>query len=205
MKNFWKTRQFWRTIALMIGISLLIVILTITSLRVFTRHGQSITVPDLTGLTMDHLRSLEREHRFQFVVIDSIFYPNQPPGTVIRHDPIPGSTVKRGRKFYVTLVSAMPDMVVMPNLVDLSLRNATSLLQSVGLFVGTVTFRPDLLFQNAVIDQIYRGRHIPPGERVRRGSSINLVVSGTQQRAWEEEDEEFEEDEHIDEEFEDEI
>ena len=180
MKDFWKTRQFWRTIALMIVASLLIVILTITSLRIFTRHGQAFVVPDLIGLTLDQVRSLEKEYRFSFIVIDSVFDQSHPPGAIIRHDPWPGSTVKRGRKFYVTLASSVQDMVRMPNLIDLSLRQATSLLQGAGLHVGTVTYRRDHEFQNAVLEQRYRGQRIAPGENVRRGSYINLVVSGTQ-------------------------
>jgi len=190
MKKHWKTRQFWRTIALMLGASLLIVILTITSLRIFTRHGKSFIVPDFTGLTINQLGSVEKEYRFEFIVIDSVFDQTQPPGTILRHDPLPGSTVKRGRKFYVTLVSSMPNMARMPNLIDLSLRQATSLLQAAGLHVGTITYRRDYHFQNAVIDQIYRGQHISPGENVRRGSYINLIVSGTQQSSFIEEDEE---------------
>ena len=190
MKKHWKTRQFWRTIALMLGASLLIVILTITSLRIFTRHGKSFIVTDFTGLTINQLGSVEKEYRFEFIVIDSVFDQTQPPETILRHDPLPGSTVKRGRKFYVTLVSSMPNMVRMPNLIDLSLRQATSLLQAAGLHVGTITYQLDYHFQNAVIDQIYRGQHISPGENIRRGSYINLIVSGTQQSNLIEEDEE---------------
>ncbi|MCL2683175.1 MAG: PASTA domain-containing protein [Bacteroidales bacterium] len=115
---------------------------------------------------------------------------------MLRHDPAPNATVKRGRKFYVTLVSSMPDMVVMPNLIDLSLRQATSLLESRGLFVGAIIYQSGY-FQNAVLDQIYRGQHIPPGERVRKGTYINLIVSGTGQGYQEEENEDilFEEEE----------
>jgi beta-lactam-binding protein with PASTA domain len=178
MKKAWKTRQFWRTIAVLAGISLFIVVLTITSLRVFTRQGQSFIVPDLTGLSMGHLTSLEKEYGFKFIIIDSVFDQTHPPGTVLRHDPLPNSTVKRGRKFYVTLVSATPDMVTMPNLIDLSLRQATSRLEATGLFVGTVKYDPGK-FQNAVLDQTYHGKHIYPGEKIRRGSYINLVVSGS--------------------------
>jgi beta-lactam-binding protein with PASTA domain len=199
MKKFWKTRQFWRTIALMAGASLLIVILTITSLRLFTRHGQSFEVPDLTGLTMAHLTSLEKDYKFTFVIIDSVFDETHPPGTVIRHDPLPGSTVKRGRKFYITLVSSTPDMAKMPNLIDLSLRQATALLKAAGLYLGTITYQPGN-FQNAVLDQIYRGQHIFPGESIRRGSYINLVVSGTQQS-----NDDVEDEQNIDEEISDEF
>ena len=183
MKHFWKTRQFWRNIALMIGASLLIMLLTLMSLKLFTRHGQSFIVPDFTGLSLNHLGSLHDKYGFKFIVVDSVFDQTQPPGTVLRHDPEPGATVKRGRKFYITLVSSMPDMVAVPNLVDLSLRQATALLESRGLFVGNITYQPGQ-FQNAVLGQSFRGQTIFPGEQIRKGSYINLVVSGSPQNTF---------------------
>ncbi|MCL2413718.1 MAG: PASTA domain-containing protein [Bacteroidales bacterium] len=177
-KPFWKDLKFWKTITLMIVASILIIVLTFASLRIFTRHGQSFVVPDLTGLTMNHLGVLEQNYRFRFKVIDSVFDETQPAGTIIRQNPWSGATVKRGRQFYITLVAAMPDMVRMPNLIDLSLRQAASQLQTLGLNVGTVTYRHDMDFQGAVLDQVYRGVPIRPGENIRRGSSVDLVVSG---------------------------
>jgi len=177
-KPFWKDLKFWKTIALMLAVSFLIIILTFASLRIFTRHGQSFIVPDLTGLTMNHLGMLEQDYRFRFIVIDSVFDETQPAGTIIRQNPWPGSTVKRGRQFYITLVATMPDMVRMPNLIDLSLRQATSQLQTLGLRVGTITYRWDMEFQGAVMEQRYRGMQINPGENIRRGSSVDLVISG---------------------------
>ncbi|MCL2683176.1 MAG: hypothetical protein FWE63_06835 [Bacteroidales bacterium] len=79
MKIFWKTRQFWRTIVLMMGLSLLIVILTLLSLRIFTRHGQSFIVPDFTGLSINQLGYLQKEYGFEFEIIDSVFDQTQPP------------------------------------------------------------------------------------------------------------------------------
>jgi len=182
MKAYLKTRQFWRTVALMVGASLLIIVLTTLSLRLFTRHREAYIVSDFTGRTLEQLKvySKNKKYKFEFVVIDSVYDKKRTPGTVLRHDPARGATVKRGRKFYVTLVSSTPDMIAMPNLVDLSLRQATALLQSKGLFVGSVTYRPGY-FQNAVLDQLYRGKHISPGDRVRKGAIINLIVSGTKQ------------------------
>ena len=176
MKETLKSRKFWRAIALMMAASVLIVVLTVMSLRLFTRHGQSLIVPDFTGLTMEHLASLQKNYGFTFVIIDSVFDERSQPGTVIRHDPAPNSTVKRGRKFYVTLASSVPEMVTMPDLTDLSLRQATALLESMGLFVGSVTHKPDFS-NNAVLDQLYRGQHIAQGTKLRRGERIQLVVS----------------------------
>jgi beta-lactam-binding protein with PASTA domain len=164
----------------MMGASVLIVVLTVMSLRLFTRHGQSFIVPDLTGLNMDQLSALRNDYKFEFIIIDSVFDENQQPGTILRHDPAPNSTVKRGRKFYVTIVSSMPEMVVMPDLIDLSLRQATALLQSAGLQLGTVSYQPGS-FQNAVLAQTYHGQSILVGEKIRRNSSINLLVSGSPQ------------------------
>ncbi len=188
MKEFLQTRQFWRTIALMIGGSLCILILTLLSLKLFTRHNQSFVVPDFTGLTIDQLKSVQDEYGFEFVVIDSIFDEESMPGTVLKHDPAPDATVKRGRKFYVTIAASLPDMVVMPDLIDLSLRQATALLRSVGLSVGSITYQPDFS-ENAIIGQMYHGQDIVPGEKIRRGSYINLIVSGTEQSNQEEESE----------------
>jgi beta-lactam-binding protein with PASTA domain len=180
MKALLTNRQFWRTLALMIVASVLIMVLTVMSLNLFTRHGQAFIVPDLTDLRMEQLHPLHEQYGFNFVIIDSIFDPARSPGTVLRHDPVPGATVKRGRKFYITLASSTPDMVGVPNLVDLSLRQATALLQSVGLRLGNVTYQPGY-FQNAVIDQRYRGFEILPGERLQKGSRIDLIVSGSEQ------------------------
>jgi beta-lactam-binding protein with PASTA domain len=164
----------------MMGVSLGIVIFTLLSLRLFTRHSQSFVVPDFTGLSLDQLQSVREEYDFEFVIIDSVFDETNKPGTIIRHDPAPDATVKRGRKFYVTTAASLPDMVLMPNLIDLSLRQATALLQSKGLSVGRITYQPDFS-QNAVIAQMYHGKNIIPNEKIRRGSHINLVVSGSRQ------------------------
>jgi beta-lactam-binding protein with PASTA domain len=89
-------------------------------------------------------------------------------------------------------------MVSMPDLIDLSLRQAIALLESRGLFLGNITYQPGS-FQNAVIDQIYRGQSISSGEKIRRGSYVNLVVSGTEQSNQQEEEDDDDEEDFLDE------
>lgn len=165
---------------MMIGVSLLIVFATVFSLNFFTRHGQSFVVPDLTGITLQQLESLTQKYGFEFEIIDSVFDENNPAGTILNQDPKPNATVKQGRKFYITIVSSMPDMIEMPNLIDLSLRHATSTLELAGLRLGSVTYQAGS-FQNAVLEQIFKGQSIAPGQKIRRGSHINLVVSGSKE------------------------
>jgi len=65
--------------------------------------------------------------------------------------------------------------VAMPDLSDLSLRQATNTLQNIGLTVGDVIYKPSK-FHNVVYEQIYKGRLIRPGTEIDQGSKITLVV-----------------------------
>ena len=56
-----------------------------------------------------------------------------PKGSVIIQDPVAGSHVKRYRKIYLTTVTVLPEKVLMPDLIDLSLRQATATLETYGL------------------------------------------------------------------------
>ncbi|MDE6112310.1 MAG: hypothetical protein K2G46_02695, partial [Bacteroidales bacterium] len=95
------TGEFWQQIALMILIVIVLTVASLFSLRFFTHHGQQIRVPDMSGYTLDELRSLEDRYAFRFVVRDSVFDLSQRAGAVVSHTPKPGDIVKRRRTFYV--------------------------------------------------------------------------------------------------------
>jgi beta-lactam-binding protein with PASTA domain len=62
----------------------------------------------------------------------------------------------------------------MPNLRDLSLRQATSLLETYGMKVGSVITVPSV--GKAVVEQYYKGYVIAPGEKIPQGSVITLQI-----------------------------
>src|SRR5688572_17356398 len=66
-------------------------------------------------------------------------------------------------------------MIKMPDLVDVSLRQAEAILQSNGLKTGNLVYRPDLA-KNAVLAQLYKGAEIKPGSDISKGSVIDLVL-----------------------------
>ena len=153
-----RTADFWKQIGLIIVAGVLAVTIVMWSLKLFTRHGEEIKVTDIRGMKMDQLAPYTEEFGFQFVV-----------------SPLPGSVVKRDRTFYLVVAAALPPSVQMPNLVDLSIRQAASLLETYGLQVGQQIPVPSIA-HGAVIRQLYQGEEIEPGTLIRRGELIDLEV-----------------------------
>ena len=90
-------------------------------------------------------------------------------------DPAPGQLVKRGRKIYLSISTLNPPQVEMPNLIDLSLRQAENMLKTNDLRLGQVVYKPSR-YVNAVLEQRYKGRIIRQGTRLPYHSEITLVV-----------------------------
>jgi beta-lactam-binding protein with PASTA domain len=63
----------------------------------------------------------------------------------------------------------------MPNLVDLTLRQASATLETYGLVLGNVNYVPDIA-ANAVLGQYYKNQEITPGTDILKGSVISLKV-----------------------------
>jgi eukaryotic-like serine/threonine-protein kinase len=141
----------------------------------YTHHGESITVPDLRGLTAERLERFVEDKHLRYKVVDSIFQVGKQPGTVLEQDPAPDSKVKENRTIYLTVNSSKPPKVKMPNLVDVSLRQAEAILETYGLVLGNTIYKPDLA-KNAVLSQQYKGRGIAPGTELYKGSTIDLVL-----------------------------
>jgi beta-lactam-binding protein with PASTA domain len=63
----------------------------------------------------------------------------------------------------------------MPNLIDVSLRQAQAMLKSAGLKQGTISYKPDIA-QNVVLEQLLAGNPIAANAKVPKGSGIDLVL-----------------------------
>jgi beta-lactam-binding protein with PASTA domain len=144
-------------------------------LNFYTHHGQNIAVPNLKGLKLTSLKSILIQHHFSYKVVDSLYDSERPPGTILDQDPAAESKVKEGRTIYLTINSVLPPDVKMPDLVDVSFRQAEAILQSYGLVAGDVTYRTDLA-KNAVLEQRYKNTIIKPGRMIPKGSQIDLVL-----------------------------
>lgn len=181
MKLFLTQKKFWIHLAIIALLIVSLIWITLRALDHFTRHGQSVSVPDFSGLRYDELPDNPEFEKFTFQIIDSIYDIRREKGSIITQDPLPEAKVKEGRMIYLTVVSLNPEKVEMPNLVDLTFRNAKSLLQSYGLSVQNISYVPDIA-KNAVIEQHFRGDAIEPGTPIEKGSGIDLVLGLGQQK-----------------------
>jgi beta-lactam-binding protein with PASTA domain len=141
-----------------------------------TNHGQSITVPDLKGMSLEQIEDYldERNLRYE-VAADCTFVVGVKPLTVLRQNPKSGMRVKEGRKIYVYITSLHAPSVKMPQLEDRTLTSAIGELARLGLQKGTIKYVPDPA-QNSVMGQFFNGQKILPGTLIPQGSKIDLEV-----------------------------
>lgn len=179
--QFLKQKKFYIHLLLIILTSFFLLWLTIKLLNVYTRHGKVYELPDFSGMTIDEVKS-EYGKDYHFILIDSVYSKTQEPGSIVQQDPLPHSMVKRGRNVYYIIVAKTPEKTQMPNLNNLSLRQALVLLESNGLQVKELKY-VDHFARNAIREQRYDGQVIKPGTEIVKGSKITLYVGlGTDQR-----------------------
>ncbi len=141
-----------------------------------TNHGETLTVPDVRGVAFEDLDQFLGERKLRYEVTeDSGFSADLPPLSVLRQLPMPNAKVKENRKIYVTLNAEKPPLVRMPKLVGGSVKNAQLILKTYDLRLGNIDYQPDIAL-NYVLDQKMEGRSVLEGERIPKGSSIDLVA-----------------------------
>jgi beta-lactam-binding protein with PASTA domain len=172
--NFLTKRAFYINLFIIIALAIIIIEAVFYSLKDYTRHGEEIVVPDFVGKDCDSVLEQYSEV-FNFVLLDSVYSKSYPEGSFYQQDPLPNSNVKKGRNLYYVKVSEAPEKVVMPNLRNLSLRQAMVLLKSNGLKVSELEF-VDHFAKNAVVEQRYDGEVIEPGTEIVKGSAVKLLV-----------------------------
>jgi len=173
--HFLISRIFLKQLLLAAGIGIVLLFLAWHGLAIFTQHGKSFTMPDYTGLTLNDIEQFRIGKDLEFVVLDSVHNDILKKGSIITQDPLPGSMVKRNRKVYLTTVAILPEQVQMPDLVDLTFRQAVSSLETYGLRLGKLEYIPDIA-KNAVLRQLYAGNIIEPGTLITKGSTVDLVL-----------------------------
>ncbi len=144
-------------------------------LRVITLHGQEITVPDFSGMSVQKAMRTAGSAGVRVEVTDSIYVKRVPKGSVVRQEPKPGQMVKTGRCIMLTINAITPKQVPMPNLVGYSLRSANAELVSRGLTLGRLIYMKDMATNN-VLSQVYRNCEIAAGTMIPSESRIDLVL-----------------------------
>jgi beta-lactam-binding protein with PASTA domain len=168
-------RPLWFNILVGLGLLVVFFFLFMLSLTWITRHGDAKTVPAVVGKNIKDVEKLLDDKGFETVIQDSVYYDSMPPGIVVKQVPEADQVVKVNRTVYVVINRYVAPDIPMPNLVGYSFRNAEMTLNNLGLKLGDTTFRPDFA-KNSVLEQSIQGNVIKPGDKIKVGSRIDLVL-----------------------------
>ena len=173
--RFLLSKKFFSHLGIAIALGIILILAILLWLRIYTHHGQAITVPDLTALTTEEVGDVTSSRQLRSEVVDSVFSNELPRGTVLKQNPKANSRVKRNRKIFLTMNAVNPEMISMPTLVGLSNRQARLALQNAGLVLGDISYQPDYA-RNNVLQQMHDGSVINEGTEITKGTVIDLVL-----------------------------
>ena len=173
--GFLGKKVFWKHLGLAILSVIVLTWFILLSLKLFTQHGRTQTVPDFTGLTEQEAIKVAQGYGLELIISDSTFVGGRQKGTVVSHIPRANEKVKKGRRIFATINAHTKPSIPMPNVTGVSYRQAKVSLESSGLKIGKLIYVPDPM-KNYVIGQRYKGVDIKHGDWVTKGEEIDLIV-----------------------------
>lgn len=158
-----------------LGISVGLMLALIFILNSYTKHGQEQGVPDIKGKSFYDAKKILSKNNLDYIVVDSTYAEHLPPLAIVDQQPRTGNKVKKGRKIYLTINTTHPPSVKMPNLIDVSKRQAEIILNSWGLKIGQYVYIPDMAL-DAVQNVQIKGRDVKEGDIIPKGTVVDLVL-----------------------------
>ncbi len=173
--NFLKSKTFLIQLGLAVVAVILLAFASLQWLKATTNHGEYVEVPDFSKLSVMEMRSAVERAGLRYQVLDSSDYnPDYPKFSILDQDPPAGNKVKANRKIYFTVNPSGYKKVTVPDIVQVTLRNATSMLRSVGLEVERVTYI-DQLGKDMVYNMKFKGKYVKPGDKLPKTSKVELI------------------------------
>ncbi|NOX36629.1 MAG: PASTA domain-containing protein [Calditrichaeota bacterium] len=167
----WKQRML-KLLYYLVGFFALVLIMDNLVMPWYTKHGKEYELPDITELPVEQAIDILKQNGFTPVIQDSVYDSDLPPGTVLRQNPLPFSTVKKGRRVYL-VVSIGEKPVIMPNLVGLTPQDAKFRLTEEALQLNRTFYDFSEYYPKGVVI----AQSVPPGDTLRKGQSVNITVS----------------------------
>ena len=178
IKKFWKETFggfILKNVLIAIGIVFALSWIALIGIDFYTHHGESEVIPDLRGSYVEEAEIILAKKGLYPMVIDSVYVRDKKLGTIIDQIPPANSSVKSNRPIYLIINSRSVRQVSLPEINDVSFRQADAMLQSIGLSVSNTELAPSE-YKDLVIEVKYHGRNIMPGTRIPEGSSVVLVI-----------------------------
>jgi len=155
------------------AIALLIVLLIIgTSWYGISGPGNKIAIPSLAGMSQTQAASTVAELGLKIGQIQEVFSEDVPKGKVITSNPPGGGRVEVAGEVLL-IVSKGKDRIKVPELIGLTVEDATAALKSKNLKIGRVSEKYNYTLEAGLIID----GNPPSGSPVRKDSSVDLIIS----------------------------
>ncbi len=173
--NKFKSRYLWGNIAAMAFAFILLCMGVKYGLDIYTRHGESISIPDIRHKQYCDAELLLKNAGLQIEVSDTGYVRTLPPGCILEQSPAAGECVKSGHTIYVTINSAHSPTITLPDVIDnSSLREAMAKLTAMGFKLGTPQYVPGE--EDWVYGILVKGKHIVAGDKVSVDDVLTILV-----------------------------
>lgn len=173
--SFLKSKIFLFQIGLALVAVVLFCFLVLQWLKGSTNHGEFVEVPDFSKMSVLEMRKSVENAGLRYQVLDSSNYnPDYPRFSILDQDPPAGNKVKSNRKIYFTVNPSGYKKVTVPDIIQVTQRNAASMLRAVGLDVQRVTYI-DELGRDMVYRMKHKGKYLKPGDKLPKTSKIELI------------------------------
>lgn len=162
-------------VLVMVVVIAVVVFVALNWIDNYTQHGKSVKVPRVKGLHISKVEEILKQSEIECVVADSIYNKEEANGTVMEIRPDEGSSVKEGRKVFVTVSSNKTPLMPVPDVVEnSSYRQAMAKILAAGF---NLTEDEVVEGNNDWIYGVkYNGRLISSGEKLPKGARLTLVV-----------------------------
>ena len=134
--------------------------------------GNEVSVPDLTGHTLDQSVAIIEGTGLTLEKTAERFDPHVPAGEVITQLPPPGATIKQRRKVRV-VISLGTEVLVVPDLTGETERRAALEIERLGLQLGEISRVGTTI---GPVDRVI-AQDPMPGTDIFRGETVSLLVS----------------------------
>ena len=155
------------------------------SLNLYTRHGESIQIPDFTGMEYNEAVRKAKRQDFKIVAIDSFFDSKARPNTIYQQTPEPLQRAKEGRTIYVSKYRVLADSVLLPSLVSAGYDYDQYSLKLKRLDIKSMV--KERIFdrkqeENSILHFFHKGKKITDnmirrGVKVPKGATLEFVIT----------------------------
>lgn len=152
-----------------------VVWITLIALDIWTGHGKYEIVPNLHGLSYAQAEKALEAAGLQVELSDSVYDKSTAPGTVLEQSPRAKTKVKPNRVVYLTVNAFSPKMVAVPVLTDMSLRQARSVLEGLGIKSIRESY-VDSEYKDLVLGVKFNGIQLQPGARIPTTATVTIEV-----------------------------